>query len=107
MNRPFSHYLIAATCMWVTLGSGSPPCLTPHPANYTNLYAEAILAIRTWAFLMRSKVAAVILSALLFGEMVFLLYVAIAGVYQIPILIGTEGPCTASDKPGKHVVSGT
>ncbi|KZV62813.1 hypothetical protein PENSPDRAFT_590832 [Peniophora sp. CONT] len=82
------HYLIASTCMWVTLGS------------------EAILAIRTWAFLMRSKFAAVILSALLFGEMVFLLYVAIAGVYQVPILIGDSGPCTASDKPGKHVVSG-
>ena len=43
------------------------------------------------------------LGALLVGECAFLLYVSIAGVFQVPIVIGTEGPCTASDFPGKHV----
>ncbi|KXN90551.1 hypothetical protein AN958_04223 [Leucoagaricus sp. SymC.cos] len=83
-----SHYLIAATCMWVTLGS------------------EAILAIRTYAFLGKKLWVAIMTSLMLVGETAFLLYVAIAAVYQVPLLIGGRGPCTASDKPGKHVVSG-
>ncbi|KAF9453261.1 hypothetical protein P691DRAFT_801602 [Macrolepiota fuliginosa MF-IS2] len=82
------HYLIAATCMWVTVGS------------------EAILAIRTYAFLGKKPWVGVLMVAMLLGETAFLLYVAIAGVYQIPPLVGKAGPCTASDKPGKHIVSG-
>lgn len=84
------HYLIAATCMWTTLGS------------------EAILAIRTYAFLGKQKWLAAVLGVLLVGETAFLLYVSIGAVYQIPpIPIGdARSPCTASDKPGKHVVSG-
>ncbi|KZV63171.1 hypothetical protein PENSPDRAFT_657506 [Peniophora sp. CONT] len=82
------HFLIAATCMWVTMGS------------------DAILAVRTYAFLLRDKKVIIGLGILLTGECAYLLYVSIAGVFQVPILIGTEGPCTASDFPGKHVVSG-
>ncbi|KAF5358321.1 hypothetical protein D9756_001678 [Leucocoprinus leucothites] len=82
------HYLIAATCMWVTLGS------------------EAILAIRTYAFLGKKLWVGILMSVMLLGETAFLLYVSIAAVYQIPPPIGDRGPCTASDKPGKHVVSG-
>lgn len=43
---------------------------------------------------------------MLLGETAYLLYVSIAGVYQIPLLVGDMGPCTASDYPGKHVVMG-
>lgn len=84
------HYLIAATCMWTTLGS------------------EAILAVRTYAFLGKKPVLAVFFITLLVGEAAFLLYVSVAAVYQIdPFPIGDRtGPCTASDKPGKHIVSG-
>ncbi|KAI0820701.1 hypothetical protein BC628DRAFT_832838 [Trametes gibbosa] len=82
------HYIIAATCMWVTLGS------------------EAILAMRTHAFLGRQLWTAILLSAMLVGETAFLLYVSIAGVHQIVLPIVTRGPCTASDAPGKHIVSG-
>ncbi|KAI0317024.1 hypothetical protein OF83DRAFT_1059363, partial [Amylostereum chailletii] len=82
------HYIIAASCMWSTLGS------------------ELILAFRTYAFLMKSKVVGGILGTMLVGETGYLLYVSIAGVFQTPLLIGTEGPCTATDFPGKHVVSG-
>ncbi|KAI0641585.1 hypothetical protein C8Q79DRAFT_918792 [Trametes meyenii] len=82
------HYLIAATCMWVTLGS------------------EAILAMRTYAFLGRKKGVGIVLSTMLVGETAFLLYVAIAGVNQTILPVVTHGPCTASDKPGQHVVSG-
>ncbi|THV07924.1 hypothetical protein K435DRAFT_833229 [Dendrothele bispora CBS 962.96] len=82
------HYLIAATCMWVTLGS------------------EAILAVRTYAFLGRSMVIGAVLGFMLVGETVFLLYVSIAGVSQIAPALGTKGPCTASDKPGQHIVTG-
>ncbi|KAF5324611.1 hypothetical protein D9611_004569 [Ephemerocybe angulata] len=84
------HYLIAAMCMWSTLGS------------------EAILAVRTYAFLGKQRWLGALLAATLLGEMAFLLYVSVAGVSQIPpIPIGdATGPCTASDKPGQHVVSG-
>ncbi|KAI0368408.1 hypothetical protein BV20DRAFT_948273 [Pilatotrama ljubarskyi] len=82
------HYLIAATCMWVTVGS------------------ETILAMRTHAFLGRQLWTAVVLSAMIVGEIAFLLYVSIAGVHQTVIPVVTRGPCTASDAPGKHVVSG-
>lgn len=84
------HYLIAATCMWTTLGS------------------EAILALRTYAFLGKQRILGIVLGTLLVGETGFLLYVAIAAVHQIdPFPIGDmKGPCTASDKPGKHIVSG-
>ncbi|KAH9896110.1 hypothetical protein C8Q73DRAFT_745207 [Cubamyces lactineus] len=82
------HYIIAATCMWVTLGS------------------EAILAMRTYAFLGCKRWTAVMLSVMLLGECAFLLYVAIAGVHQTILPVVTRGPCTASDAPGKHVVSG-
>lgn len=47
-----------------------------------------------------------ILCAMLLLETAFLLYVSIAGVYQIPPIVGDRGPCTASDAPGQHVVSG-
>lgn len=80
-----SHYLIAASCMWVTLGS------------------DAILAVRTYAFLLRDRRVIIGLGTLLLGECAYLFYVSIKGVYQVPILIGTEGPCEASDFPGKHV----
>lgn len=82
------HYLIAATCMWTTLGS------------------EAILAVRTYAFLAKNKYVGIGLSLGLIGETAFLLYVSIAGVHQTGLALGTKGPCTASDFPGKHVVSG-
>ncbi|KAI0637526.1 hypothetical protein C8Q77DRAFT_1086493 [Trametes polyzona] len=82
------HYIIAASCMWVTLGS------------------EAILAMRTHAFLGRQLWTGILLSAMLVGETAFLLYVAIAGVHQTVLPVVTRGPCTASDAPGKHVVSG-
>ncbi|KAK7049319.1 hypothetical protein VNI00_005920 [Paramarasmius palmivorus] len=81
------HYLIAATCMWVTLGS------------------EAILAVRTYAFLGKQPVIGIVLATLLVGETGFLLYVAIVGVHQTPQVF-PEAPCTASDAPGKHIVSG-
>ncbi|KAH6904379.1 hypothetical protein BKA70DRAFT_1387246 [Coprinopsis sp. MPI-PUGE-AT-0042] len=88
------HYIIAATCMWVTLGS------------------EAILAVRTYAFLGKNKWLGFGLGGLLAAETAYLLYVSIAGVGQInpppfPDADGViRGPCTASDKPGQHVVSG-
>ncbi|KAI0759299.1 hypothetical protein BD413DRAFT_666451 [Trametes elegans] len=82
------HYIIAATCMWVTLGS------------------EAILAMRTYAFLGRKMWTAAMMITMLIGETAFLLYVSIAGVHQTVLPIVTKGPCTASDAPGKHVVSG-
>ncbi|TFK29811.1 hypothetical protein FA15DRAFT_663082 [Coprinopsis marcescibilis] len=88
------HYLIAATCMWTTLGS------------------EAILAVRTYAFLGKNMYLGIALVVLLLGETAFLLYVSIAGVFQIPPppipgLDGViRGPCTASDFPGQHIVSG-
>lgn len=88
------HYVIAATCMWTTLGS------------------EAILAVRTYAFLGKKKWLGFLLGGLLAAETAFLLYVSIAGVGQIPPppFPGPDGvirgPCTASDKPGQHVVSG-
>ncbi|KAH9853272.1 hypothetical protein C2E23DRAFT_728942 [Lenzites betulinus] len=82
------HYIIAASCMWVTLGS------------------EAILAMRTHAFLGRQLWTAILLSAMLVGETAYLLFVSIVGVHQIVLPIVTRGPCTASDAPGKHIVSG-
>ncbi|KAF9265732.1 hypothetical protein L218DRAFT_956715 [Marasmius fiardii PR-910] len=81
------HYIIAATCMWVTLGS------------------EAILAVRTYAFLGKGKVLGGILALMLLAETSFLLYVSIAGVHQTPQVF-PHSPCTASDAPGKHIVSG-
>ncbi|KAK7043107.1 hypothetical protein VNI00_008461 [Paramarasmius palmivorus] len=82
------HYIIAASCMWTTLG------------------CEAILAIRTYAFLGKRVWTAVLLIVMLLGETAFLLYVAIKAVYQSPLPYGTSGPCTATDFPGKHVVMG-
>ncbi|KAI0775143.1 hypothetical protein BD413DRAFT_533485 [Trametes elegans] len=82
------HYLTAAMCMWVTLGS------------------ESILAMRTYAFLGRQKWVGIMLACMLLGETGFLGYVAIAGVHQTVLPVVTKGPCTASDYPGKHVVSG-
>ena len=70
------------------------------------------MAVRTYAFLGKKRWLGITLIVLLLGETAFLLYVAIEGVYQIPpppipdadgII---RGPCTASDKPGQHVVSG-
>jgi hypothetical protein len=71
-------------------------------------FIEAILAVRTYAFFGKQRWLAIILGILLTGETAFLLYVSIAGVGQIdPIPIGdARSPCTASDKPGQHVVSG-
>ncbi|EIM83983.1 uncharacterized protein STEHIDRAFT_159587 [Stereum hirsutum FP-91666 SS1] len=80
------HYIIAASCMWATLGS------------------EAILAVRTWAFMAKARWVGIMLVSMLLGEMVFLLYVSIAGVHQTVLVF--DGPCTASDAPGKHVVMG-
>ncbi|KAH6908030.1 hypothetical protein BKA70DRAFT_290231 [Coprinopsis sp. MPI-PUGE-AT-0042] len=88
------HYIIAATCMWVTLGS------------------EAILALRTYAFLGKNKWLGFTLGGFLVVETAYLLYVSIDGVGQIAPLPFPDadgvirGPCTASDKPGKHVVTG-
>ncbi|EIM91263.1 uncharacterized protein STEHIDRAFT_165612 [Stereum hirsutum FP-91666 SS1] len=80
------HYIIAASCMWTQLGS------------------EAILAVRTWAFMAKSNVVAIFLITGLVGETAYLLYVSIAGVHQTELVF--DGPCTASDAPGKHVVMG-
>ncbi|KAH6918759.1 hypothetical protein BKA70DRAFT_1136985 [Coprinopsis sp. MPI-PUGE-AT-0042] len=88
------YYIPAATCMWATLGS------------------EAILAVRTCAFLGKKRWLCILLGGLLAGETAFFLYVAIDGVGQIPILPFSDadgvirGPCFTSDKPGQHVVSG-
>lgn len=84
------HYLIAATSMWSLLGS------------------EAILAIRTYAFLGKKMWIGIMLVIMLLGETGFLLYVSIAGVHQIdPFPIGDmKGPCTAADKPGRTIVTG-
>ncbi|KII85265.1 hypothetical protein PLICRDRAFT_57201 [Plicaturopsis crispa FD-325 SS-3] len=82
------HYIIAASCMWATLGS------------------ESILAVRTYAFLERKRSIGILLGGMLLIETGYLLYVAIAGVHQTPVLVGDKGPCTASDAPGRHVVSG-
>lgn len=49
---------------------------------------------------------AVFLGVLLLGETGYLLFVAVKGTEQTGILVGLKGPCTASDKPGKHIVSG-
>lgn len=65
-----------------------------------------ILAVRTYAFLGKKLSIAIFLSVMLLGETAFLLYVSIAAVHRTPLLIGDKGPCTASDAPGKHVVSG-
>ncbi|KAL0580417.1 hypothetical protein V5O48_001570 [Marasmius crinis-equi] len=81
------HYLIAATCMWVTLGS------------------EAILAVRTYAFLGKGKFIGAALLVMLLAETGFLLFVSIGAVHQTPQVF-PRGPCTASDAPGKHIVSG-
>lgn len=69
-------------------------------------YAEAILALRTYAFLGRTRGIAILLIIMLLIETGYLLYVAIDGVHQTPMLYGTIGPCTASDAPGRHVVTG-
>jgi hypothetical protein len=82
------HYLILPTCMFTTLGS------------------EAILAIRTYAFLGKKKLHGIILSAMLLAETGFFLFLAIHSVYQTPLALGTIGPCTATDIPGKHLVNG-
>ncbi|KAI0759298.1 hypothetical protein BD413DRAFT_598206 [Trametes elegans] len=82
------HYIIVATCMWVTIGS------------------EAILAMRTYAFLGRKLWTAILLGTMIVIEIGFMLYVAIAAIHQTVLPIVTRGPCTASDAPGKHVVSG-
>ncbi|ESK92892.1 hypothetical protein Moror_9048 [Moniliophthora roreri MCA 2997] len=81
------HYLVAATCMWVTIGS------------------DAILTVRTYAFLGKKPIIGIFLTVLLIGETGFLIYIAIAGVHQNPQVF-PESPCTASDAPGRHVVSG-
>ena len=46
------------------------------------------------------------LGVMLLGETAFLLYVSIAGVHQTILPVVSKGPCTASDAPGNHVVSG-
>lgn len=62
-------------------------------------YVEAILAVRTWAFMAKARWVGIMLVSMLLGEMVFLLYVSIAGVHQTVLVF--DGPCTASDAPGK------
>lgn len=93
------------------LGIGYEPDLAsqnPCLFNIVLRLPEAILAVRTYAFLGKKPVLAVFFITLLVGEAAFLLYVSVAAVYQIdPFPIGDRtGPCTASDKPGKHIVSG-
>jgi hypothetical protein len=91
--------------MWVTLGSGrSDFQISSHKPNYVLI--EGILALRTYAFLGRPRWTAVLLSVLLLGEAAFLLYVSIAAVHQTVLPLVKKGPCTASDAPGKHIVSG-
>jgi len=51
-------------------------------------------------------VIGILLGLMLVGETAFLLYVSIVAVFQIPPVLGTKGPCTATDKPGQHVVTG-
>ncbi|KAF9258869.1 hypothetical protein L218DRAFT_876209, partial [Marasmius fiardii PR-910] len=67
---------------------------------------ELILTVRTYAFLGRKLWAALFLGTLLLGEIAFLLYVAVRGVHQNPLPLGNVGPCTASDRPGQHIVMG-
>lgn len=62
-------------------------------------YAEAILAVRTWAFMAKARWVGIMLVLMLIGETAFLLYVSIAGVHQTVLIF--DGPCTASDAPGK------
>jgi hypothetical protein len=62
--------------------------------------------MRTYAFLGRKRWMGITLVTLFLGETAFLLYVSIAGIHQTILPVVTKGPCTASDKPGQHVVSG-
>ncbi len=62
--------------------------------------------MRTHAFLGRKRWTAVLLTCMLLGETAFLLFVSISGVHQTVLPVVTRGPCTATDAPGKHVVSG-
>jgi hypothetical protein len=68
--------------------------------------AEAILAVRTYAFLGKKKHIGIALVGMIVGEFAFLVFVAVKGVNQTALAIGTAGPCTASDKPGQHIVTG-
>jgi hypothetical protein len=91
--------------MWVTLGSGRSDFPNSfHKPNH--VLTEGILALRTYAFLGRPRWTAVLLSVLFIGEAAFLLYVSIAAVHQTVLPLVKKGPCTASDAPGKHIVSG-
>jgi hypothetical protein len=101
------HFLIVPTCMFVVLGSGTSHSALPpviHSSHQPS--TEAILAMRTYAFLGRKRWMGITLVILFLGETAFLLYVSIAGIHQTVLPVVTKGPCTASDKPGKHVVSG-
>ena len=62
--------------------------------------------MRTYAFLGRKLWTAIMLGTMIVIEIGFMLYVAIAAIHQTVLPIVTRGPCTASDAPGKHVVSG-
>lgn len=79
---------------------------------FSMIFTEAILAVRTYAFLGKKRWMGFTLGGMLALEMGYLLYVAIDGVGQIPPPPFQDydgvirGPCTASDKPGQHVVSG-
>lgn len=85
--------------MWTQLGSGSfsPQSFGDRVNGLPHL--EAILAVRTWAFMAKSNVVAIFLITGLVGETAYLLYVSIAGVHQTELVF--DGPCTASDAPGK------
>jgi hypothetical protein len=98
------HYLIAATCTFVVLGSGVLSFSPCRPSAHRS--AETILAMRTYAFLGLKRWTGILLGSMLLGEAAFLIYVSAAAVHQTILPVVSSGPCTASDAPGKHIVTG-
>ncbi|KAI0775140.1 hypothetical protein BD413DRAFT_471858 [Trametes elegans] len=82
------HYLLSLLVMWVSLGT------------------EGIIAMRTYAFLGRQRWLGLSLVLMLLGETGFLLFVSAGHVMQNILPIVTRGPCTGTDYPGQHLVSG-
>jgi hypothetical protein len=62
--------------------------------------------MRTYAFLGLKRWTAVLSGSMLLGEAAFLICVSAAAVHQTILPVVCSGPCTASDAPGKHIVTG-
>lgn len=62
--------------------------------------------MRTYAFLGRQRWLGISLVLMLLGETGFLLFVSAGHVMQNILPVVTRGPCTGTDYPGQHLVSG-